>query len=70
MKTRKYEDIFGMTALMIVDTVRCAYDWLPQLPHTGHYGDEVLIGARRKLGKLGPDLRSDEATSEAVKRCF
>ena len=68
INSRQHEDVFGMTARIIVDTARCAYDRPPQFTHNGHFGDEVLIKARFNLGKGGPGPSVQGMIPDALKQ--
>lgn len=58
-----WNNLWGMTANMVVDTARIAYDQEPQMVHRkpNHFGDEALIAALHEKGKLGSDRSQDEA---------
>ena len=57
--------VFGMTARILVDAARYAYNQEPTFEHNSHFGDEDMIVRLRKIGRLG-DLRkpTDELTKE------
>ncbi|EXJ69122.1 uncharacterized protein A1O5_08057 [Cladophialophora psammophila CBS 110553] len=57
--------VFGMTARILVDAARYAYDQEPTFEHNSHFGDEDMIVRLRKIGRLG-DIRKpgDELTKE------
>ncbi|ETN42912.1 uncharacterized protein HMPREF1541_02070 [Cyphellophora europaea CBS 101466] len=57
--------VFGMTARILVDAARYAYEQEPTFEHNSHFGDEDMIGRLRRIGRLG-DLRkpTDELTKE------
>ncbi|KAJ4547064.1 8-oxo-dGTP diphosphatase [Exophiala dermatitidis] len=57
--------VFGMTARILVDAARYAYDQEPEFEHNSHFGDEDMIVRLRKIGRLG-DIRrpGDELTKE------
>ncbi|KAI9374764.1 hypothetical protein BJX61DRAFT_532120 [Aspergillus egyptiacus] len=44
--------VFGMTARILVDVARIAYNQEPEFEHNRHTGDEELITRLRKMGKL------------------
>ncbi|KAF9892880.1 hypothetical protein FE257_000469 [Aspergillus nanangensis] len=57
--------VFGMTARMLVDVARVAYDQEPEFEHNSHFGDEPLIAQLRKMGRLSPiRRRGDELTRD------
>ncbi|KAL4897668.1 NUDIX hydrolase domain-like protein [Aspergillus ambiguus] len=53
--------VFGMTARMLVDVARVAYDEEPEFEHNSHFGDERLIAQLRKMGRLSPIRRTGDA---------
>ncbi|KIW91922.1 uncharacterized protein Z519_07892 [Cladophialophora bantiana CBS 173.52] len=57
--------VFGMTARILVDAARYAYDQEPTFEHNSHFGDEDMIVRLLKIGRLG-DVRKpgDELTKE------
>ncbi|RDW86653.1 NUDIX hydrolase [Aspergillus mulundensis] len=48
--------VFGMTARILVDAARIAYNAQPEFEHNTHSGDEELIARLRRRGKLGPKI--------------
>ncbi|KAJ5930020.1 hypothetical protein N7466_005513 [Penicillium verhagenii] len=61
--------VFGMTARMIVDAARVAYDQEPEFQHNSHFGDEAMIAKLRRLGRLSEERRpSDQLTRETLER--
>ncbi|KIW32954.1 uncharacterized protein PV07_04464 [Cladophialophora immunda] len=57
--------VFGMTARILVDAARYAYDQEPTFEHNSHFGDEDMIVRLRKIGFLGEIRnRNDELTKE------
>lgn len=50
--------VFGMTARILVDAARVAYDELPEFEHNSHFGDEDMIDRLMRMGRLGP-IRKD-----------
>lgn len=57
--------VFGMTARILVDAARVAYDEMPEFEHNSHFGDEEMIGRLLRIGRLGPiRRRDDELTRE------
>lgn len=68
--------VWGMTARMLVDAARIAYDEDPEFEHNTHIGDETLIENLQRMGRLrekvpgGPDLTDADmlfARAEALK---
>lgn len=59
--------VFGMTARILVDAARYAYNQEPSFEHNSHFGDEDMITRLRKVGRLG-DIRkpTDELTKEDI----
>ncbi len=43
--------VFGMTARILVDAARVAYDEEPEFEHNSHHGDEDMIGRLRDVLK-------------------
>ncbi|KAJ5651946.1 hypothetical protein N7507_009372 [Penicillium longicatenatum] len=61
--------VFGMTARIIVDAARVAYDQEPEFEHNSHFGDEAMIAKLRRLGRLSAvRRRSDQLTRETMER--
>ncbi|KAL8243761.1 hypothetical protein R6Q59_010019 [Mikania micrantha] len=61
--------VWGMTARILVDAARCAYDQEPEFEHNSHFGDEGMIGRLRKIGKLGAiRKKGDELTDDDLKK--
>lgn len=57
--------VFGMTARILVDAARLAYNQEPIFEHNSHFGDEEMIRRLRKAGRLGEIRRpNDELTKE------
>lgn len=52
--------VFGMTARILVDAARVAYDEEPEFEHNSHFGDEDMIGRLLKIGRLGAIKKSDD----------
>lgn len=48
--------VFGMTARILVDAARIAYNHEPDFEHNRHTGDEDLIKRLRGRGRLGPKI--------------
>lgn len=59
--------VFGMTARILVDAARYAYDQEPTFEHNSHFGDEEMIRRLRRIGRLG-DIRkpTDELTRDVL----
>ena len=62
LEVNKRYDVFGMTARILTDVARCAYDQDPNFEHNVHFGDETVIRRLRNAGKLGP-MRQENAES-------
>ena len=57
--------VFGMTARILVDAARYAYDQEPTFEHNSHFGDEDMIIRLRKVGRLSAIRKpTDELTKE------
>ena len=57
--------VFGMTARILVDASRFAYEQEPSFEHNSHFGDEDMIVRLRRIGRLGEyRSSSDELTKE------
>ena len=55
--------VFGMTARIMVDAARLAFDEAPAFEHNSHFGDEDMIGRLLRIGRLSPiRKREDELT--------
>ncbi|KAL4810225.1 NUDIX hydrolase domain-like protein [Aspergillus unguis] len=48
--------VFGMTARILVDAARIAYNMEPEFEHNRHTGDEDLIRRLRGVGRLGAKI--------------
>ncbi|KAL1617251.1 8-oxo-dGTP diphosphatase [Neofusicoccum ribis] len=60
--------VFGMTARILVDAARVAYDEEPQFEHNSHFGDEDMIARLLKMGRLSPERKKgDVLTREVLK---
>lgn len=60
--------VFGMTARILVDAARVAYDEEPQFEHNSHFGDEDMIARLLKMGRLSPERKKgDVLTREILK---
>ena len=61
--------VFGMTARILVDAARVAYQQEPEFEHNSHFGDEAMIAKLRRLGRLGAVRKhSDELTRETMEK--
>ena len=61
--------VFGMTARILVDVARVAYQEEPEFEHNSHFGDEELIGKLRRMGRLKEERKaSDELTRETMEK--
>lgn len=49
--------VWGMTARMLVDAARVAYEEEPEFEHNQHFGDEDMILELEKMGRLTPKKR-------------
>lgn len=58
--------VFGMTARMIVDAARVAYDQEPEFEHNSHFGDEGLIANLRRMGRLSAIRRASDELDRAT----
>ncbi|KIV89844.1 hypothetical protein PV10_07212 [Exophiala mesophila] len=57
--------VFGMTARILTDAARFAYDQEPTFEHNSHFGDEDMIIRLRRIGRLGHVRKpGDELTKE------
>lgn len=52
--------VFGMTARIMVDAARVAFDEAPVFEHNSHLGDEDMIGRLLRVGRLGPIRKPDD----------
>ncbi|RAO72300.1 uncharacterized protein BHQ10_008312 [Talaromyces amestolkiae] len=61
--------VWGMTARILVDAARLAYDQEPEFEHNSHFGDEEIIAKLRRIGRLGA-VRGpgDELTRETMQK--
>ncbi|KUL88259.1 hypothetical protein ZTR_04999 [Talaromyces verruculosus] len=61
--------VWGMTARILVDAARLAYDQEPEFEHNSHFGDEEIISKLRRIGRLGAVRRpGDELTRETMQK--
>ncbi|KAI0843814.1 NUDIX hydrolase domain-like protein [Daldinia vernicosa] len=58
--------VWGLTARMLVDAARIAYEEEPEFEHNSHYGDEEIIAILNDAGRL-PDKKTNEVGQEAIK---
>lgn len=58
--------VFGMTARILVDAARLAYDTEPEFEHNSHFGDENMISSLRRLGRLSPKRTADDGLTRAT----
>lgn len=58
-----------MTARIIVDAARVAYQQEPEFEHNSHFGDEEMITRLRRLGRLSAVRRpTDELNRETMQK--
>ncbi|KAI9813106.1 MAG: hypothetical protein M1827_004326 [Pycnora praestabilis] len=63
--------VFGMTARILVDAARVAYNQEPEFEHNSHFGDEDMIGRLQKMGRLseirrmGDELKKEDLVKAA-----
>jgi hypothetical protein len=55
-----------MTARILVDAARVAYDEEPEFEHNSHHGDEEMIGRLLKMGRLGEVRKKGEILTRDV----
>ncbi|EEA19113.1 hypothetical protein EYB25_009188 [Talaromyces marneffei] len=61
--------VWGMTARILVDAARLAYNQEPEFEHNSHFGDEEIISKLRRIGRLGAVRRpGDELTRETMQK--
>ena len=61
--------VFGMTARILVDAARVAYDEQPEFEHNSHFGDEEMIDKLRRIGRFSEEVnREDELTHEVFEK--
>lgn len=58
--------VFGMTARMLVDVARVAYDEDPDFEHNSHFGDEDMIMKLLSIGRLSAVRKEGETLSRDV----
>ena len=59
--------VWGMTARVIVDAARIAYNREPEFPHSASPGDEEMITSLRVGGRLGPVVRRKRRLDSSAK---
>lgn len=52
--------VWGMTARIIVDAARIAYDETPEFEHNDHFGDEAMILELDRQGLLEPKPKHEK----------
>ncbi|KAK7545558.1 NUDIX hydrolase domain-like protein [Phyllosticta citricarpa] len=52
--------VFGMTARILVDAARVAYDEEPAFEHNSHFGDEEMIARLLHMGRLSAERKPGE----------
>ncbi|KAK8203630.1 NUDIX hydrolase domain-like protein [Phyllosticta capitalensis] len=57
--------VFGMTARILVDAARVAYDEEPTFEHNSHFGDEDMIARLLRMGRL---REKGELTREVLRQ--
>ncbi|RAR06791.1 atp-dependent rna helicase eif4a [Stemphylium lycopersici] len=60
--------IFGMTARILVDAARVAYEEEPEFEHNSHHGDEEMIGRLLKMGRLSEVRKKGEILTKEILR--
>lgn len=60
--------VFGMTARILVDAARVAYGEEPEFEHNSHFGDEEMIGALLRMGRLGEVRREGDGLTKELLR--
>lgn len=58
-KLKRYR-VYGMTARILVDAARLAYNQKPDFEHNSHLGDEDMIRRLQKMGRLSPIRKPDD----------
>lgn len=58
-KLKRYR-VYGMTARILVDAARLAYNQEPDFEHNSHFGDEDMIRRLQKMGRLSPIRKPDD----------
>ncbi|KAL0257545.1 8-oxo-dGTP diphosphatase [Diplodia seriata] len=60
--------VFGMTARILVDAARVAYDEEPRFEHNSHFGDEDMIARLLRMGRLSAERRKGDVLTREVLR--
>ncbi|KAH7025541.1 hypothetical protein B0J12DRAFT_705047 [Macrophomina phaseolina] len=60
--------VFGMTARILVDAARVAYDEDPEFEHNSHFGDEDMIARLLKMGRLSAERKKGDVITREVLR--
>jgi ribosomal protein S12 methylthiotransferase accessory factor YcaO len=61
--------VFGMTARIMVDAARVAYEEEPEFEHNDHFGDEDMISKLKRIGRFcGKAKPEDELTHEMLEK--
>ena len=60
--------IFGMTARILVDAARVAYEEEQEFEHNSHHGDEEMIARLLKMGRLSEVRKKGEILTKEVLR--
>ncbi|OMP87519.1 Peroxisomal coenzyme A diphosphatase 1, peroxisomal, partial [Diplodia seriata] len=60
--------VFGMTARILVDAARVAYDEEPRFQHNSHFGDEDMIARLLRMGRLSAERRKGDVLTREVLR--
>lgn len=60
--------VFGMTARILVDAARVAYDEEPRFEHNSHFGDEDMISRLLRMGRLSPERKKGDVLTREVLR--
>ncbi|KAK2748349.1 hypothetical protein FQN57_001007 [Myotisia sp. PD_48] len=58
--------VFGMTARILVDAARVAYDENPDFEHNSHFGDEDMISRLQRLGRFNPVVKRDDILTAEI----
>lgn len=58
--------VFGMTARILVDAARVAYNEEPAFEHNSHFGDEEMIGRLLEMGRLSGVRKKGEVLTKDV----
>jgi hypothetical protein len=60
--------VFGMTARILVDAARVAYEQEPDFEHNSHHGDEEMIGRLLRMGRLSAERKQGDGLTREVLR--